>query len=235
MALIRKGKRPKLMKKGTFNLEDLKHLGDIVEVTNFFIDYSTNQNVICVEQNHHGATILDIEYYLKNIARDRLNLARSSELKIHMTDSIENTLDSLKNVLSFNIKIRPNNLELINKELGKHYFDSFNTVSKIYKPEFLKIEAFFKKNGKQNKHKENREATNMFKKALEVFKSNPEETIYYDNFIVLFEDGKGTEETFNLLKNKKVVTKSIEQGKDLSLRDSYDLVTNEFADFVQLL
>lgn len=233
MALIRKGKRPKLKKKGTFRLEDLNALGDIVEVTHFFVDYSTDHNIICVEQNHNGPNIADIEYYLKYIGRETLTIARTADLTIHMLDNIENTMEKMKNVLSFNIKIRPSNLDLINTELSKNFFSGFDIVSTIYKPEFLRIEAFFKKQGRKiKKRKENKIATNMFSKALSIFKTDPQETDYYDQFDVVFEDGKGNEDTFNLLKNKKVAIKLIPNNKELTVRESYELVKDDIKNFV---
>ncbi|WP_131725787.1 hypothetical protein [Flavobacterium sp. Root420] len=236
MALIRKGKNPMFMKKGTFALEELKQMGDIVEITHFFIDYKTDQNVVCVERNPHGPNIADIEYYFKKIARDELQLAKFTELNVFMDNSIENTLGAMKNVLSFNIKLKSANLELIDKQLEKNYFKGFNLITNLYKPEFLRIEAFFKKQGKKvNLPTENKIATGMFAKALEVFKANPEETDYYDNFVVVYEDGKGVEETFNLLKDKKFFERKIEEGKDLKQGESYDLIKDDLTLFVNSL
>lgn len=236
MALIRKGKNPMFMKKGTFNLEDLKKLGEIVEITHFFIDFSTDHNIICVERNPHGPNIADIEFYFKKISRDELQLAKYSSLSVFMENSIDNTLNSMKNVLSFNIKLRAKNLNLINEQLEKNYFQGFEIISKIYKPEFIKVEAFFKKQGKKARlQKENKIATSMFSKALEIFKSNPEETDYYDNFVVVYENGRGIEETFNLLKDKKYFEKMIEEDKDLKQRESYELIKDDLTAFVQSL
>ena len=236
MALVRKGKNPMFMKKGTFNLEEIKKLGDIVEITHFFIDYKTDHNVICVERNPHGPNIADIEYYFKKIARDELQLAKYTELNIFMVNSIENTLNSMKNVLSFNIKLKTANLDLIDKQLEKNYFKGFDLIANLYKPEFLRIEAFFKKQGRKiNLPSENKIATGMFTKALEVFKANPEETDYYDNFVVVYEDGKGIEETFNLLKDKKFFERKVPEDKDLKQKESYELIKDELTNFVSLL
>lgn len=236
MALIRKGKNPMFMKKGTFDLEEIKKLGDIVEVTHFFIDYKSDQNVICVERNPNGPNIADIEHYFKKIAREELQLAKYTELNVFMDSSIENTLSSMKNVLSFNIKLRAANLELIDKQLEKNYFKGFDLISNLYKPEFLRIEAFFKKQGRKvNLPTENKIATGMFAKALEVFKDNPEETDYYDNFVVVYENGRGIEETFNLLKEKKFFERKVEEDKDLKQKESYELIKDELTQFVNSL
>ena len=236
MALIRKGKKPKLKKKGTFNLQDLGNLGDLVEVTHLFIDFSNDTGVICMEQNSHGPTIADIDYYLKYISRDELQLARSMDITAHMNNNISNTLENLKNVLSFNIKIRPDNLELLNAELGNHYLKSFDVVSSIFKPQYIKIEAFFKKNGRFVKNRShNKMATNMFTKALEVFRDYPEETDLFDNFQVTYEDGKGLEDHFNLLKDKKVIVKKIENLEELSLKESYNMISTDIENFVKSL
>lgn len=236
MALIRKGKSPMFMKKGTFNLEEIKNIGDIVEVTHFFIDFKTEKNVICVEGNPHGPNIADIEHYFKKIGRDELQLAKGVDIEIFMKNSINQTLEKMKNVLSFNIKMKSANLALIDKQLEKNYFKGFDLITNLYKPEFFRVEAFFKKQGRKiNLPIENKIATNMFAKALEIFKSKPEETDYYDNFVVSYEDGRGIEETFNLLKDKKIFERKIEEGKDLKQSESYDLIKDELTNFVNLL
>ncbi|QCX00592.1 hypothetical protein FGM00_10920 [Aggregatimonas sangjinii] len=236
MALIRKGRRPKIKKKGTFSLESISNLGEIVEVTHFFIDFSTDKNFICVEKNHNGPNIADIEFYLKMVARDDLQLARTADLTVYMNDTLDNALEKVKNVLSFNIKMRPSNLELINEQLKKQFFSGFDLVSKIYKPEFLRVEAFFKKNRKRDiERKQNKIATNMFNKALSVFKKEPTEAFYYDQFDVVFEDGFGNEDSFNLLKDKKIVTKKVDVSEDISLKNSYRLIEDDFTRIVEEL
>lgn len=236
MALIRKGKNPMLMKKGTFNLEEIKDIGDIVEITHFFIDYKTSKNIICIESNPHGPNIADIEYYFKKIGRDELQLSKSTVVDIFMKNSIDKTLETMKNVLSFNIKLKTANLPLIDKQLEKNYFQGFNLIAAVYKPEYLRIEAFFKKQGKRVKlPNENKIATNMFSKALSIFKADPSETDYYDNFIVTYEDGRGIEETFNLLKDKMFFERKIEEGRDLKQNESYELIKDELTEFVNSL
>lgn len=153
-----------------------------------------------------------------------------------MKNSIEQTLENIKNVLSFNIKMKSANLGLIDKQLERNYFKGFDLISNLYKPEFFRVEAFFKKQGKKvNLPGDNKIATNMFTKALEIFKSKPEETEFYDNFIVTYENGRGIEETFNLLKDKKIFERKIEEGKDLKQSESYDLIKDELTEFVDSL
>lgn len=236
MALIRKGKKPMFMKKGTFNLEEIENIGDMVEVTHFFVDFSTETPIICVENNPHGPNFVDIEYYFKRIGRDELQLAKTTELGIFMKNSIEKTLGSIKNVLRFDIKLKTANLKHIDDHLKKNFFQGFDTLSSIYKPESLRIDVFFKKQGKTVKlPTENKIATNMFSKALAIFKEKPEETDLYDNFVVVYEDAKGVEETFNLLKDKTVFTKKIEEGKDLSQKESYALIRTDLTTFINSL
>ncbi|SHF41117.1 hypothetical protein SAMN05444483_1015 [Salegentibacter echinorum] len=233
MALIRKGRRPKIKKKGTFNLESITNIGEVVEVTHFFVDFGSDKNFICVEKNHNGANIADIEYYLKMVARDDLQLARTADLTVYMNDTLDNALQNVKNVLSFNIKMRPSNLDLINEQLKTQFFNGFEIVSKVYRPEFLRVEAFFKKQGRKiEERKKNKIATNMFNKALKVFKKDPTETFYYDQFDVVFEDGTGNEDSFNLLKDKKIISKLIEDSTDLSLKESYNLINDDFTQVV---
>lgn len=234
MALIRKGKRPKIMQKGTFKLKSIKDLGDIVEVTHFFIDISGDNNVICTERNPNGPNIHDITYYLQKVAKVDLNLARTTELIVPSTGTIENSMDKIKNVLKFDVKIRPSNLDFIESKFKNNYFSGFEILSKIYSPEAFRIEAFFKKNGRKLvKRKENKIATSMFKEALSIFNKDPEQTEFYENFDVVYEDAKGIEDTFSLLKDKYIITYKIEAEKDLSLKESYDFIKNDITDFVK--
>ena len=237
IALIRKGRRPKIKKKGTFNLQSISNLGEVVEVTNFFMDFSSDKNIICVEKNSNGPNIADIEYYLKAVAREDLKLCRTTELTVHMDNNIQSALNKVKNVLNFNIKIRPKNLSEINSSLKDKFLSGFDIVSSVYKPEFLRFEAFFKKRGRNNagKRKVNKIATSMFKDFLKEFKSNPTESFNYDQFDVVYEDDDGIEDSFNLLKDKKSYEIKIPIDDDLSLKESYIKVEDKMSEVVKEL
>ena len=144
-----------------------------------------------------------------------------------------NTLEKLANVTSFNIKIRPTNIKNLNKEFKERYFTGFDIVSKVYQPEFIKIEAFFKKAGRKvSLNRENKKATGMFRNALQIFNKTPEEIDYYDNFVVKYEDTKGAEQNFNLLTEKKVFMKRV-LLQELTLKDSYGLISDDLTEFAK--
>jgi hypothetical protein len=236
MALIRKGRLPKLMNKETFELKSISNLGEIVELTNFFIDVETDKNIICLEQNHHGPGIGDIEHYFKKIARDEKQLAKQTKVDMYMKNSLQETQENLKNVLSFNIKMRSSNLDLVNKDFKNTYMTGFQYTKDIYKPVYLRMEAFFKRNGRATKErKENIKATSMFSSVLNLFKSDATQSDYFDKFVVEYEDSKGAEQTFNLLDEKEEVIKQIPENKDLKLKESYELIATDFTEFINTL
>ena len=75
----------------------------------------------------------------------------------------------------------------------------------------------------------------MFAEALKVFNKDPDETEYFEQFDVVYEDGKGLEDTFNLLNDKMVVIKFVESTDSLTLKDSYNLIEKDFTEFVNSL
>lgn len=104
MALLRKGKKPMLKPADKFKLVPLDNVGTIAEETHFFIDFSKGAGVICIEFNNYGPRISDIEYYLRNVARDTLKVSKITEVNLFMDSSIDQTLADFKNVLNLEIK-----------------------------------------------------------------------------------------------------------------------------------
>jgi hypothetical protein len=111
IALLRKGKIPMLKPTDKFILIPLdSSKGEIAEQTRFYIDYSTDEVIMCVEFNYNGPRISDIEYYFRIVARDQLRIAKATEVEVIMDVSIEKALTDLRNVLSFEVKVQPQKL-----------------------------------------------------------------------------------------------------------------------------
>ena len=79
IALLRSGRTPKIKPIDEFRLLPIKTIGDIAEETHFYIDYSRNYAVVCIEYNHNGPRMKDVEYYLRNVARNVLKLSENFE------------------------------------------------------------------------------------------------------------------------------------------------------------
>jgi hypothetical protein len=236
IALLRSGKKPKLKPIDKFKLVPISSMGSIAEETHFFIDFSKEKAIICLEYNYHGPRISDIEYYFRNVARDTLKLSKSTDVEMYMDTSIDDTLGRLKNVLNMDIKIQPKNLAQMDTILVGKYFTGINSIGNFLKPKFLKLEAMFQTPGRSVESSEiNKSANNMVLDLLRTFKGRPFNIDCFDSFVVKYEDKDGQEEVFNLLKGKKEVIKEIDLGTINKNRQWYELIENDFDEFVNSL
>lgn len=236
LALLRSGRIPKLKPADKFKLVPLDAIGSIAEETHFFIDYSRHQAIICCEYNFHGPRISDIEYYFRNVARDTLSLSKITEVIMYMDTSIDKTLTELKNVLNMDIKIQPQKLAQMDTDLVGKYFIGINTIGQRLKPTFVKLEAMFQTPGNTVRSTQlNKEANNMVLELLHKFKTRPFNIDCFENFVVRYEDKDGQEEVFNLLKGKKELIYEVNLEKITRNRQWYELVENDFNEFVNNL
>lgn len=237
LALLRSGRIPMLKPADKFELVPLdKANGSIAEQTHFFIDYSKSYAVICAEFNYHGPRISDIEYYLRNVASNTLKLSKATEVTVFMDTSIDKTLADLKNVLNMDIKIQPQKISQLDTDLVGQYFTGINTLGQRLRPKFIKLEAMFQTPGKGVKSSElNKEANNMVSTLLRKFKTRPFNIDCFDNFVVKYEDKDGQEEVFNLLKGKKEIIKEIDMNTVKSARQYYELIEQDFNEFIESL
>jgi hypothetical protein len=237
IALLRSGRIPQIKPVNNFQLISLEEMGgSIAEETNFFIDYSRNVAVICVEYNYHGPRISDIEYYLRNIARYKLKLSKATEVGLYMGSSIDKTLENLKNVLNIDIKLQPKKIAQMDKDIVGQYFTGLNSIGNNLKPNFLKLEAMFQSPGKNvTSAGLNNEANSMIKNILNRFKTKPTNIDCFENFVVKYEDKDGEEGVFNLLKEKKEIIKEVDLKKYRKKRQIYELIEKDFDEFMETL
>lgn len=237
LALLRSGRVPMLKPADKFILVPLeKAQGSIAEQTHFYIDFSKDYNVICVEFNYHGPRISDIEYYFRSVARDKLKISKVTEVSMFMDTSIDKTLSELKNVLNMDIKMQPQKLAQMDTELVGKYFLGLNTLGIRLKPKFIKLEAMFQTPGSTIRSSQiNKEANGMVLDLLKNFKTRPYNIDCFENFVVRYEDKDGQEEVFNLLKGKKEIVKEIDFNKTRTAREWYELIEPEFDEFMQHL
>ncbi|WP_321306226.1 hypothetical protein [Marinifilum fragile] len=235
IALLRSGRIPKIKPKNQFLLLPLGEMGTIAEETHFFIDFSTDKAIICVEYNNYGPRIKDIEYYLRSIARYKLKLSKATEVIIYMNSSIDKTLKDLKNVLNLDIKLQPKNIAQMDKDIVGQYFTGMNSIGNNLKPKFLKLEAMYQAPGQKITSQEiNSEANSMVTTMLKKFKSRPLNIDLFDNFVVKYEDEVGKEAVFNLLNEKKEIIKQIDLSTIRKKREFYEIIENDFDEFIQM-
>ncbi len=237
MALLRKGKQPKLKPTDRFKLLPLSDLGgDIVEETHFFIDFSTSKCVICAEYNDRGPRISDLEYYFRNVAGpSTLRIARATERTAFFKNSLEDTLANMRNVLHMDVKFKPANLAKMDSDVRKHYYSSMENIGKMFKPKFFRVETYFQTPGSKSPVSINNEANNWFRGMLKVFKQRNRNTKLFENFEVKYEDNFGVEQTFNLLKNRASITIEVDSNKDIKNKEMYKLIDSDLSQFIASL
>jgi hypothetical protein len=233
LALLRSGRVPKIKPKDEFKLVPINTLGSIAEETHFFIDFSRNYGVICLEYNYYGPRISDVEYYLRNVSREKLKLSKSTEVNLYMSNTLDKTLANLKNVLNMQIKIQPSKIAQMDNDIKGKFFTGINTIGNRLKPSFIKVETYFQSPGNSVESKElNKEANSMVTTLINKFKSRPFNIECFDDFVVKYEDKEGNEEVFNLLKGKKELEYEIELHTISKKRDLYELVEKDFDEFM---
>jgi hypothetical protein len=237
IALLRSGKIPMVKPADKFMLIPFDtSRGEIAEQTHFFIDYSTNEVILCVEYNYNGPRVSDLEYYFRIVARDELRIAKATDVEVFMDTSIDRTLADLKSVLNFEIKVQPQKLSQLDTDLVGQYFTGITTLANRVKPNFIKLEALFQTPGKQYEGAQlNKEAVTMVTRFLKSFKARPTNINVFEDFVVKYEDKDGREEFFNLLKGKKEVIKRVDLKTIKGSRQFYELIEPDITEFVQSL
>jgi hypothetical protein len=232
IALVR-DKNLMLKPKDSFELIPFsKAEGSIAEVTHFFADYSVNPPVLCVEFNNNGPRISDIEFYLRNLAQEIRN-AKGCQTTTYMDIPIDKTLENLKNVLNFEIKLRPANIAQMDNEI-KGYIVEFANLHNRLKPNFIRIEASFQTPGVKVKSEHlNKEANNMFKALLRKFQEDDFHIDQFDEFEFKFVNKEGQDETFNLIKGKREIVVKIDRSAHTTTTKYYELIKPKFNSFIQ--
>lgn len=233
IALLRSGRIPKIKPVDEYKLVPITSLGSIAEETHFYIDYSRNYGVVCIEYNYHGPRISDVEYYLRNVARDVLKLSKTTEVTLYMSNTIDKTLANLKNVLNLDIKLQPRKLAQMDTDLVGKYFTGINSIGNSLKPKFIKLEAMFQSPGKVVESNElNKEANSMVMELIRKFKTRPFNIECFENFVVRYEDKEGNQEFFDLLNGKVELIKEVEMSTLSTKRKWYELIEKDFDDFM---
>ena len=234
MALIRKGKQPKLKPKKKLKLVPISSLdGDIVEETHFFIDFSDTTCILCSEYNHNGPRLKDFEFYLRSIAGPtNLKIAKTTELTILYNSTVEEALAQMQNVLSMDIKLKPSNLDKMDADVRNDYYSSMVSIGKKFKPKFFRIKTYFQTPGSTLPVSVNYEANDWFKGMLKVFRKKERNIKLFEDFEVKYEDIHGDESLFNLSKTREQITIDVGIKQDFENKELYTLIDSGFSKFI---
>jgi hypothetical protein len=237
IALLRSGRTPMFKPADEFKLIPLDtSMGSIAEKTHFYIDYSKGVPILCIEFNYYGPRPSDIEYYLRSVARDKLRIAKATELTVFMDVNLDKAIEEFANVLNFEIKIQPQKLHELDKVLVGEYLTGMVNLGNKVKPRHIKIEAYFQTQGKTiGPQPVNTEGNIMVRKFLNTIKAQRHFIDCFDNFEVVYQDKLGNEEVLNLIKGKKAITLVVDMSVQRTERQWYELIEPELTKFVESL
>ena len=203
IALIREGKIPKLLDRENYSITELEKLNkEIVEITNFYIDVSNEIPVVCCEFNSNGPRVSDIEFYFRYISSNKmLRISKSCKAKMHMDTSVEDVLDSLADVLKFELKAKPSRLNFLTKEVKSAFIGNMNALANSVDPRSIRIDAFFRERGKKGGVR-NTKAVSLVKSILNAVKDDNKIAEDIEDFTLEYENKNGMEDFFSLIKGK---------------------------------
>ena len=238
IALIRDNKIPVLVSKLNYSFTPLDQLQDkaLVETTNFYIDVEGDTPVVCCEFNNYGPRVSDIEYYLRYISSRRmLHISKACKASIHMKSPVKEVLDSITDVLRFNIKARPNNLKYLYQEMEESFIGNMKALANSVEPRSIRVNAFFREMGSKKEKYKNNKAVAFIKRTLKAFIDNSEIIDDFDDFSLEFEKKDGSEEVFNLIKGKHEIEIecSYRSAGNLNTKELYEKANIEFDEYIQ--
>ncbi|GHE29125.1 hypothetical protein [Sphingobacterium griseoflavum] len=236
IALIRNGKKPFLKPKESYQLVPLDSLdlGTLTETTHFFIDTSSDKPYLCVEFNNIGPRISDIEYYFRNLGQKYLNITKKTEVEVFLKRPIKSVLENLKSVLSFDFKIEPKKVPLIDKTVANNYFTSFNNLNSKFDPKFLSMKAYYQSRGK-NKNGDSIKGLAFIKQMLQSFSTGHTDLDTFDSFTLEYLDQNDEYDKINFIRDQKEIVIHADLKSVVKNRDWYDLIKVDFDEFMASL
>ena len=234
IALLRDNRMPQLVDKSNYTLRPINELGSIAETTHFYIDFSGRVPVVCCEYNYHGPRISDIEFYFRQISYDLLRISKKCEAAVHMKLPVNETLESIADVMKFDIKARPQRLNYLTQGISDPFVGNMNALAGSIKPKFLRVEAFFRERG-QTSETSSSSGLKLVKRILSAIKNDNSIIDDFEDFNVTYENKNGFECVFQLLKGKHElnITCPISSPGIPKSRDLYELTKKEFDEYLQ--
>lgn len=242
LVLIRTGKKPLFKPKDEFRLVSLDELKEgkdfeVVERTNFFFDVRGKVPILCIEYNHNGPRIDDLVYYLRQIAHNQIHLAKATKADAFMKDTLESTLERLRDVMKLRLKIRTKNIAKVDDKLKRDYLSNMSAIGHVINSKAVAFQAYFETPGvsRQSMSPPNKQAVRMVKEMLTSIKSKPDSIDLFDDFVVDYEDIDGEEQVFNLDNEKWKIEKEIAVDTIRKNRDWFSLIEGDLNDFVETI
>ncbi|RFZ84121.1 hypothetical protein DYU05_00335 [Mucilaginibacter terrenus] len=210
-----------------------KAKGSITILTHFYIDYSVSPAIICAQFNNEGPRVSDIEFYFRSLAVE-LGLAKGCQITTYLHAPIDDTLGHLRNVLNFEIKLRPQSIAQMDDDIKSGLISDFANIGNRLKPSFIRIEAMFQTPGAKIKSEHlNKEANSFIKMLLKKFKEKPFHIDQFDEFELKFVNDEGENDVFNLIKGKREIVVQVDRTTHMTTTKYYNLIQAEFDQFIE--
>lgn len=226
IALI-KNKAPMLWG-GKDIIEEIKKVTNqqFIEVTNYVIDFNTTGDpVIMFEFNNEGPRLSDIEYYLRQIAKE-YSIAKSTETCIHLKVSYEQLDKELNNVFSVVVKVNAVNNNKAN------WLKTLKTLNDDAGYKDVRLEMFFKRQKDDNgKYLRNIRGTDYARSIIEWLRKDKKNIEYLDDLKMSYQTNNEDEIIdLDFLKNKVISFINIptEPSNTYTFKTFREIVGNEF-------
>jgi hypothetical protein len=225
IALI-KNKAPMLWG-GKDIIEEIKKVTNqqFIEVTNYVIDFNTTGDpVIMFEFNNEGPRLSDIEYYLRQVAKEN-SVAKSTETCIHLRVSYEQLDKELNNVFSVVVKVNAMN------DRKANWLKTLRNLNEDSGYKDVRLELFFgRQKDKKGNYFRNIRGTDYARGIIEWLRKDKGNIEYLDDLKMTYQSND-SEDIIDLdfLKNKVISCLKIPTNNNIyTPLDFRNIVGQEF-------
>jgi hypothetical protein len=183
-------------------VEEIKKVTNqqFIEVTNYMINFNTNADpIIMFEFNNEGPRLSDIEFYIRQIAKDN-TLAKSTETSIHLKVPYEQLDKELNNVFSVVVKVNAVNNNKAN------WLKTLKTLNDDAGYKDVRLELFFKRQkDEKGNYARNIRGTDYARGIIEWLRKDKKNIEYLDDLKMSYQSNDD-EDIIDLdfLKNKVI-------------------------------
>lgn len=223
--------------KMSFSPIDILKNKDIVETTNFFIDMDrpNNPTIIC-EYNNLGPKISDIEYYFRYLSYKKLKISKACKAVVYMEKSVEQVMNSLKNIFRFRFRARPENLPSLYRNVNDAFISNMQALGNTANPKWIKVDLSFRDQGGKNVVTEtNYKMMSTTKKILNAVINDTKVLEDIDDFYLEYEDENGDAKDYNLISGKVSLEVDCPFNDDkkgqLNTKILFDLAKEKYLDY----
>jgi hypothetical protein len=226
IALI-KNKAPMLWNTGMDIVEEIDKPENkqFIEVTNYVIHFNNSgEPVFMIEFNNEGPRLSDIDYYLRQIAKE-FNIAKYIKSSLHLKVDIAQLDKEIRNVFDIVVKVK----SVYSNRLT--WFKTLQGLNEDCNYKDVKLELFFKrKKDNAGKFEKNIKGTDFARNIITWLKKDDRNIEYMDDLKMSYQCDDDNIVDLDFIKNRVVslVTVPIVEGKSYDQKEYRFAVSNEF-------